>query len=282
MKVEYLETFLDLVQTRNFQRTAERLNITQSTVSSRVRSLEEAIGVSLFTRGRSGAELTPEGQKFENYAVNIRLCWNLARQELGLPAGYESRLRIATQVSLWERIVKRWVVWLREQFPKTAIHVEADYSKSMINDLIFGALDIGVVYTPQYQPDVEYHHLFDEKFLMVSTQSAALDEISVEDYVFVALSPHFVVQHSQLLPQLHLAPVSMGLSAMSIELLRTRGGTAYLPSELAESLIAQGELHRVGGAPVIEQPVFVTFLSRQRHRPMINQAIKGLRAIAVG
>jgi len=282
MKVEYLETFLDLVQTRNFQRTAERLNITQSTVSSRIRSLEQAIGVSLFTRGRSGAELTPEGRKFENYAVNIRLCWNLARQELGLPTGYESRLRIATQVSLWERIVKRWVVWLREQFPRTAIHVEADYSKSMINDLVFGALDVGVVYTPQYQPDVEYHHLFDERFLMVATRRASLDEISLEDYVFVALSPHFVVQHSELLPQLHLAPVSMGLSAMSIELLRTKGGAAYLPSELAESLIARGEFHQVEGAPVIVQPVFVTFLSRQRHRPMINQAIKGLRTIALG
>src|SRR5687767_178009 len=129
MRVEYLETFLDLVQTRNFQRTAERLNITQSTVSSRIRTLEEDIGVSLFLRGRSGAELTPEGRKFETYAVNIRLCWNLARQELGHPAGYQSRLRIAAQVSLWERIIKRWVVWLREQFPTTAIHVEADYSK---------------------------------------------------------------------------------------------------------------------------------------------------------
>lgn len=281
MRVESLETFLDLVQTRNFQRTAERLNVTQSTVSARIRSLEEAIGVSLFTRGRSGAELTPEGRKFENYAVNIRLCWNLARQELGLPAGYESRLRIATQVSLWERIIKRWVVWLREQFPKTAIHVEADYSKSMINDLMFGALDVGVVYTPQYQPDLEYHHLFDEKFSMVATWPTSIDAIGVEDYVFVALSPHFVVQHSQLLPHLHLAPLSMGLSAMGMEFLRTKGGAAYLPAETADALVQRGECHPVEGAPVIEQPVFATFLSRQRHRPMIRQAIKGLRTIAL-
>ncbi len=280
MRVEYLETFLDLVQTRNFQRTAERLNITQSTVSARIRSLEEAIGVSLFTRGRSGAELTPEGRKFENYAINIRLCWNLARQELGLPEGYESRLRIATQVSLWERIIKRWVVWLREQFPKTAIHVEADYSKSMISDLMFGALDVGVVYTPQYQPDLEYHHLFDEKFSMVATWPASLDEIGVEDYVFVALSPHFVVRHSQLVPHLHLAPLSMGLSAMGMEFLRTKGGAAYLPSETADALVQGGECYPVDGAPPIEQPVFATFLSRQRHRPLIHQAIKGLRTIA--
>jgi DNA-binding transcriptional LysR family regulator len=281
MKVEYIETFLDLVQTRNFQRTAERLNVTQSTVSSRIQSLEKAIGVSLFLRGRSGAELTPEGRKFENYAVNIRLCWNLARQELGLPAGYDSRLRIAAQVSLWERLIQRWVVWLREQFPKTAIHVEADYSKSMINDLVFGSLDIGVVYTPQYQPDLEYQHLFDERFEMIATRPATLPEICVEDYVFVALSPHFIVQHSQLLPHLHLAPVSMGLSAMSLELLKRNGGAAYLPAELADTLTAHGEFHRVEGAPTIEQPVFVTFLSRQRHRPMISQAIKGLRTIAL-
>ena len=78
MRVEYLETFLDLVQTRNFQRTAERLNITQSTVSARIRSLGGGDRREPLHPRPIGRGTHPEGRKFENYAINIRLCWNLA------------------------------------------------------------------------------------------------------------------------------------------------------------------------------------------------------------
>ena len=54
MQIELLETFLDLCETRSFNRTAERLGVTQSTVSARVMSLEGALGARLFDRSRAG------------------------------------------------------------------------------------------------------------------------------------------------------------------------------------------------------------------------------------
>ncbi|WP_323113967.1 LysR family transcriptional regulator [Pseudomonas guariconensis] len=281
MKIEFLDTFADLIETRNFNRTAARLCVTQSTVSMRIRSLEEAIGVQLFIRGRSGAELTPEGRRFESYATNLRLCWNQARQDISMPRDYQGRLRIATQVSLWPRLISKWVFWLRQEFPKTAIHVEADYSKTMIDELSFGNLDIAVIYTPQYRPELEIQHLFNERFVMVASEPQTLAEINVESYVLVAISPNFVARHGELLPQLQLAPVSMGLGVMSVEYLRGRGGAAYLPADLAQSYIERGEFFPVADAPQIEQPVFVSFLSKNRHRPQISKALKALRLIAL-
>lgn len=49
MQIDLLETFLDLVESRSFHRTAERLSITQSTVSARVQALEAALGAPLST-----------------------------------------------------------------------------------------------------------------------------------------------------------------------------------------------------------------------------------------
>ena len=60
MQPEQIETFLDLCQTRSFNRTAERLGVTQSTVSGRVAALEEVLEVRLFDRSRAGTALTPE------------------------------------------------------------------------------------------------------------------------------------------------------------------------------------------------------------------------------
>ena len=63
MQIELLETFLDLVQSRSFHRTAERLEVTQSTISARVQALESALGARLFNRSRAGTDLTIEGQR---------------------------------------------------------------------------------------------------------------------------------------------------------------------------------------------------------------------------
>ncbi len=61
MQIELLDTFLDLIETRSFHRTAERLHITQSTVSARVQALEAAVGGRLFTRSRAGHRTVHRG-----------------------------------------------------------------------------------------------------------------------------------------------------------------------------------------------------------------------------
>ncbi|TIM80540.1 MAG: LysR family transcriptional regulator [Mesorhizobium sp.] len=68
MQLDHIETFLDIMESRNFNRTADRLGVTQSTVSTRIRNLEQAIGSELFLRGRAGAEPTAAGRRFEAYA----------------------------------------------------------------------------------------------------------------------------------------------------------------------------------------------------------------------
>jgi DNA-binding transcriptional LysR family regulator len=56
--IELARTFVEIVKTRSFVRAAEQLNVTQTTVSSRIRALEEQLGRPLFIRNKSGASLT--------------------------------------------------------------------------------------------------------------------------------------------------------------------------------------------------------------------------------
>lgn len=51
MNLDLIDTFLDLLETGNFNRTAERLETTQSTISGRVKALEQAVGAKLFSAG---------------------------------------------------------------------------------------------------------------------------------------------------------------------------------------------------------------------------------------
>ncbi|MCB9764658.1 MAG: LysR family transcriptional regulator [Alphaproteobacteria bacterium] len=56
-----LEAFLAVATTLHFGRAAERLHVTQSTVSHRIRKLEECVGVALFDRSHRSVQLTPAG-----------------------------------------------------------------------------------------------------------------------------------------------------------------------------------------------------------------------------
>ena len=58
MDITNIRTFLAVVETGSFVSAAERVHVTQSTVSMRIRSLEEQLGVKVFERNKSGASLT--------------------------------------------------------------------------------------------------------------------------------------------------------------------------------------------------------------------------------
>ena len=63
MDVELARTFLAIVGTRSFVRAADQLNVSQTTVSARIRTLEDELGRQLFVRNRNGAHLTPAGRE---------------------------------------------------------------------------------------------------------------------------------------------------------------------------------------------------------------------------
>ena len=72
MDIELARTFLEIVSTGSFVRASERLNVGQTTVSARIRLLEQQLGRPLFVRNKGGATLTPRVNDF--YAMRQRSC----------------------------------------------------------------------------------------------------------------------------------------------------------------------------------------------------------------
>lgn len=69
LDLRYLKYAVQVAEAGSFRRAAERLSISQSTVSRRVQLFERQLGFSLFKRTRAGAGLTPEGERFLQQAV---------------------------------------------------------------------------------------------------------------------------------------------------------------------------------------------------------------------
>jgi DNA-binding transcriptional LysR family regulator len=278
MNIEMIETFLDLCETRSFNRTAARLGVTQSTVSGRVRALEQALGARLLERSRAGTDLTTEGLRFAPHARALRLAWTAAGQAVRGTGGQAVTMRIGIQHDLLGDRVAEWVAALQGAVPDTALYVEADYSAQMCADVRDGALDIAIHYTPKPHPDLHFESLGEIAYVMVSTEAADLSEVRPESYILPNYAPAFSATHAERLPMLSIGAVSSGQNAVIRGLLIALGGSTYALRETARDLERAGLARRVARAPVIAQPVFAAVHLRNLHRGAHRRLLRALRA----
>lgn len=100
MQYKEVETFLEVVRTRNITRTAELLYVSQSTVSNRIKSLEDEVGCQLIVRSRGyrTVQLTRQGEEF----VQIAARWKeLFDETERLKSSSLTALRVASNESTY-------------------------------------------------------------------------------------------------------------------------------------------------------------------------------------
>ncbi len=278
MQIDLLDTFLDLAETRSFHRSAERLRVTQSTVSARVTALEQAVGSRLFDRSRAGTDLTPEGKRFEPHARALRHEWNEARRRIQIPQGAAHLVRLGIQNDLAAVYLGDWMAGFRQALPGTAFYIEPDYSNQMCADLLTGILDFAVMFSPKPHPDLHFESVGDVAYRMISTEADSLSGVAADRFVFAHFSPAFEEMHRQLTPDLAAAPVSVGQSGSVVSLLMAMGGSGYVLEKTAGQLVATGQFRHVADAPVLRQPVFAALHIRHRIAPLhrrLTQQVSG-------
>lgn len=277
MQIELIETFLDLCDTRSFNRTADRLGVTQSTVSGRVQALEKALGHRLFTRSRAGTELTTEGLRFVPHARTLQHDWTEARYAIRDLGSGAVTVRVGIQADLVGIHFSELISDFRAVLPEASFLFEADYSAQMCSDLATGIEDIAILFTPRFHPDLYFETLGDVTYLMVSTETDRLGEVRRETYIMPHFSDALPQIHATLLPQLAKASLSIGQNAAMVSLLEGMGGTAYVLRDSAAALQRAGTCRLVADAPPIPLPVFAGLHIRNRHRPLHRRLLQILR-----
>jgi DNA-binding transcriptional LysR family regulator len=277
MQIELIDTFLDLIETRSFNRTAERLGVTQSTVSARLVALEEALGVRLFTRSRAGTQLSTDGLRFEPHARLIRQDWTRARRAVGEKGTAALSLRLGIQNDLSAAYLGDLIADFRKLLPDTAFYVEPDYSTQMCSDLIAGASDFAVMFTPKPHPDLFFTTVGEIPYRLIATTARTLAEVVPDTYILANFSPAFEAAHRQWLPGLSVAPLSVGQSTAVSGLLRALGGAGYVMEATARAMVAEESFAFVTDAPVIRQPVYAAMHLRDRTSSLHRQLLRTVR-----
>jgi DNA-binding transcriptional LysR family regulator len=276
MDTEYARTFLAVAAAGNFVGAARRLHVTQSTVSARIQTLENQLGVVLFRRGRGGAELTPAGQRFLRHAKALVRTLETAIHEVGLPAGYRGSLTLRARIALWDGFLPKWSEWMRQQVPDVSLRTEIGFEEDIMQGLVQGTTDIGLMYTPENRPGLGIEYLFDESLLLVSTDPDA--HWPNDRYIHVDWGAEFEAQFSTHYPEVEAPALLANVGWLAIQQILHAGGSAFVPQRLARPFIESGRLFRLPGSRIISLPAYLVF-PQDKQDSISRKALEGLRLL---
>jgi DNA-binding transcriptional LysR family regulator len=277
MDIDQARTFLAIAAHGSFLEAANRLHVTQSTVSARIQSLEADLDARLFVRNRSGASLTPAGRRFHRHAKSLVLTVEQARHDVGLPSRFRASIRIGGRIALWDGFLPRWAGWMRDIAPDVSVQAEIGFEEDLMRRLIEGTLDIGVMYTPSHAPGLMVEHLFDETLVLISSRRDV--QWPGEDYIYVDWGPGFYARHQESYPDLERPPQVVNIGWLGVQLILANGGSCFLPIRMAQPLIYAGRVFKIDNGPEIAHPAYMVF-PRESDSEVLRGAVQGLRELA--
>lgn len=277
MDIILARTFLTVCETGSFIDSARRMNVTQSTVSARIKSLEDALGMPLFARSRSGALLTPAGEQFRKHAIALVRVWQHARLEIQMTAEHSDHLAVGASQSFWDDVMMRWLSWMRDDIPHIAVSASAGSSSALIQRLLEGTLDLAVMYRAPHPPGLVSEHLFDEELVLVTSAPTSSRRKS-RDYVFVDWGRDFRQDHASAFPELSTAGLHLDVGSAGLRYLLDNEASGYFPLRLVRRHLSRSRLRLVKRRRKFVYPVFAVY-PEARDEEAYEPILEGLRRI---
>lgn len=279
MNTEVVRTFLEIVALKTFGAAAESLHVAQTTISARIRSLEEHLGQPLFVRNKTGATLTPAGEQLLRYAPTFVQLWKRACHQVALPPNKQAVLTIGGELSLWDPLLVRWLIWMRHAAPEIAVRAKVGIAEELNTQVAEGVLDLSVLYTPQRRSGLEIEMLLEEKLLLVTTHSNP-GAIIATDYVYVDWGADFALHHNLNFPEFSDPGLSMACGPLALNYILGIGGSGYLRKSAVQPCLDNGALRLVPKSPEFLLPAYAVY-GTNADQNLIRKALVGLREVAL-
>jgi LysR family cyn operon transcriptional activator len=168
MELRHLRYFDAVAETLNFTRAAERLHVTQSTLSHQIKQLEEELGTPLFDRSGKHVRMTEAGEVLRSHMTPALEQIDLGLQALRAPGEtITGSIRLGTTPSFNTRMVPQCVATLLNNYPGIQVTVEELAAGTILKRVRSGHLDMAVSYPPGDGSDLWFEPLYNEELRLV-------------------------------------------------------------------------------------------------------------------
>jgi LysR family hydrogen peroxide-inducible transcriptional activator len=167
MTLTELRYLVALADQRHFGRAAEFCNVSQPTLSTQIRKLEDELGIALFERGNRSVVPTPVG---ERVIAEARQVLNGASRLRDIAGAARSLLAGPLSLGIIPTLSPYLLPWLlsplRAMFPALELNLVEDQTAVLLRALSDYDLDAALLALPVDAPDAEQQPLFDEAFYL--------------------------------------------------------------------------------------------------------------------
>lgn len=250
MKIQVYRSFLAVAQCKSFTQAAESLNFTQPTISNHISALEEAYGVSFFTREGKNVYLTAAGQAFIPEAQKILQQYEESLKYMSAFKEQSMHLKIAVSTQVINSYLMDILIEMKEDFPDLDILVDRRMTieeildstvKEKYYDFAFVHMDVQPLYTKRIR-------LWQEKLVWVCSKELFIRKGSSMDiytYPFVSYSDNGVyyniLQEKVNMNKLQKI-IAFSDSDTVLEAVKKSMGIAFIPYTKVRDDIENGKL----------------------------------------
>jgi DNA-binding transcriptional LysR family regulator len=177
-----MKVFLATAEAGSFSRAARQLSLSQSVVSFHIKALEQDLGVGLFKRQGRTISLTPEGrllldegQKLAREALRLEQSFAAQSEEIA------QRIRLAGDALTCAFTLPWTLAAFREQYPDVVFEYEHLRETELVDRLVSGELDVGLVGHPVQHRKLDSHACFRDRIVLVGSTDGAPDAASIDE-----------------------------------------------------------------------------------------------------
>lgn len=176
MNIKQLEAFVAITRHGSFAEAANRLNLTQSAISVRIKELEQDLDVALFDRSRRQVCLTPKGRELLGYADRVISLQREIHQKIGSPDALSGIVRIGVAELIAVTWLPMFTAMARERHPGLTLEFEVAMNPSMLNGVRSGDLDLAFIISTDAAHDLRSCDLGRVRFAWIAGTSFELPE----------------------------------------------------------------------------------------------------------
>jgi DNA-binding transcriptional LysR family regulator len=150
-----LKYFCEAATTLNMSRAAERLGISQPSLSLAMQRIEESIGAKIFFRSKRGLALTQAGKQLLSHTNSLLDAWSQVKsQALASTQEIQGRYVIGCHTSVALYSLGGFLPKVLRDHPRLDIKLVHDLSRKITESVISSTVDIGIVVNPVKHPDL--------------------------------------------------------------------------------------------------------------------------------
>ncbi|PFG05367.1 LysR family transcriptional regulator [Bacillus sp. es.034] len=292
MEINQLIVFELVARVGSYSKASRYLDVSQPTVSLRIKELEKDVGGYLFVRAGKQMELTDLGKGFLPYARQALEVLHKGKERAqSIKEGKRGEITIGTLPTFTSGHFTSIIKEMYSTFPDIQIAIHTGHNQQIIDMLYDGSIKLGMITSPFFNKDLKRLYSIKEPLIFVARRNQLLSGMKDGSYrveaIFETSKPYIMTDWSEESKHWQRTHMSFGSDsielppATALEFVQNYSGTALLTESMVSAFLEEGLLVKLepNDMPALYRELaIVSLVSEQSLPPAARRFLETVRS----